>query len=84
MRKYQATSVAGKKKPTLDITHVLLKANDDLVLGAWNQVESNEKENLSVGITITMLSGRKRIRGTIISLGSTLSRSHVRKRCNTD
>ena len=77
-------SVAGKKKSPSEITHVLLKVNDDLVLGAWHPVESNEKENISLGMTITMLNGRKRIRGTIISLGNTLFRSHVLERFKTD
>jgi hypothetical protein len=84
MQKYQATSVAGKKKSTLDKTHVLLKATDDLVLGAWYQVESNEKANLSVGMTITMLNGRKRIHGTITSLGNTFFHSHDLKRFKKD
>ena len=68
MRKGQATSNTGRKK-TSDVTHLLLKTGEDLVLGAWNQVESFEKENLSVGTTTTLVQGRKRIHGTIVSLG---------------
>ena len=72
MRKRQAKSLAVGKKKTSDATHVLLKTDNGLVLGAWNKVESTEKENLSVGMTKSLVDGRKRIRGIIISLGEKL------------
>ena len=68
MRKGQAKSNTGRKT-TSDVTHLLLKTGEDLVLGAWNQVESLDKENLSVGTTTILVQGRKRIHGTIVSLG---------------
>jgi len=72
MRKGQATSNTGRKK-TSDVTHLLLKTDEDFVLAAWNQVEWIEKENLSVGMTTTLVQGRKRISRIIVSLGKNIA-----------
>jgi hypothetical protein len=72
MPKGQTTSTTRKNKSTSNITHVLLQTDDDFVLGTIDQVASNGKENLKVGMITTLINGRKRTRGTIICLGKSI------------
>ena len=68
MPKRQPTTT-NKKPATPNITHVLLKTNDELLLAALDRLESTEKENMQLGITATIRNGRKRIQGIIVCVG---------------
>ena len=69
MGKSKATSAASSTTCSSEITHVLLQADKETIIGTWEQIGSVVKDNLRVGMTTTLINGRKRVRGSILCLG---------------
>lgn len=59
-----------KKVQQYCFTHVLIQTKDDLITGTEKQLEAADKENLAIGMVTNLIINRKRIRGTIIYLGT--------------
>ncbi|CAF1311293.1 unnamed protein product [Adineta ricciae] len=79
MRTRHTASAVGNNKTASNATHVLIQTNEDLVLGTLSQVEHHGKENLNIGVTTTLINGRKRTRGTVICLGTAAQCEQTRK-----
>lgn len=65
-------SVATKKISSSNTTHVLLETDEGLIVGAKQQIESVGKENLVTGMATSLINGRKRTRGAIVCVGTSV------------